>query len=38
MFGTSGYLYGEEGASVELQYVGNGVWIPVSHEDPISAY
>jgi photosystem II stability/assembly factor-like uncharacterized protein len=36
--GTSGYLYGNEGAAIELQYVGNGEWIPVSHEDPISAY
>jgi photosystem II stability/assembly factor-like uncharacterized protein len=36
--GISGYLYGEQGAATELQYVGNGVWIPVSHEDPISAY
>jgi hypothetical protein len=34
----SGYLYGEQGASVELQYVGNDVWGPISHEDPISAY
>jgi photosystem II stability/assembly factor-like uncharacterized protein len=36
--GSSGYLYGEQGAAIELQYVGNGEWIPVSHEDPISAY
>ncbi len=36
--GTSGYLVGEQGAAIELQYAGNGKWILLSHEDPISTY
>jgi photosystem II stability/assembly factor-like uncharacterized protein len=30
--GTGGALVGDQGAAVELQYVGNGQFIPLSHE------
>ena len=28
--GTSGYISGSQGSSVELQYIGNGVFMPIS--------
>ena len=33
--GTNGYLSGEAFATVELEYVGNGQFLPVSHEGAI---
>jgi hypothetical protein len=36
--GTGGYLVGSQGAALELQYVGNGQFIPLSHEGTIFAY
>ncbi len=33
--GTTGNLIGAQSAAVELQYVGGGVWIPISHEGVI---
>lgn len=35
--GTSGYLIGSRLASVELQHVGNGIFIPISHVGNIRA-
>lgn len=36
--GTAGYLLGGQGTAVELQYLGNGQFIPISHEGDIFAY
>lgn len=33
--GTTGYLLGEPNAAIELQYVGSGRFIPLSHEGSI---
>jgi hypothetical protein len=36
--GTGGYLTGGQGTALELQYVGSGQWLPLSHEGSIFAY
>lgn len=37
--GTSGYLVGEQGSIIELQYLGNNVFLPLSSQGGyISAY
>lgn len=36
--GTGGYLIGGYQSALELQYVGNGMFIPLSHEGTIRAY
>ena len=36
--GTAGYLTGAQGAAIELQYVGNNLFLPISHEGTIFAY
>ena len=36
--GTAGYLSGARLTTVELEYVGNGVFMPLSHEGTIRAY
>jgi hypothetical protein len=36
--GTSGYLTGGQGTALELQYLGNNQFFPLSHEGPIFAY
>jgi hypothetical protein len=36
--GTGGYLTGGQGTALELQYVGSGQWLPLSHEGTIFAY
>jgi hypothetical protein len=36
--GTAGYLFGEQNAAVELQYIGNGQFILLSHEGTIIPY
>ncbi len=36
--GTSGYLTGGQYGAIELQYIGSGQFIPLSHEGGISAY
>jgi len=36
--GTIGYLLGNQYSAIELQYLGNGQFIPVSHEGLIGAY
>jgi len=36
--GTAGYLYGAQQSAIELDYAGNGVFIPLSHEGTIRAY
>ncbi|HTB82637.1 MAG TPA: hypothetical protein VK742_03200 [Candidatus Sulfotelmatobacter sp.] len=36
--GTNGYLLGGTGSAVELQYMGAGQFIPISHEGNITAY
>jgi len=36
--GASGYLTGGQYSAVELQYIGNGQFVPLSHEGAISAY
>lgn len=33
--GTSGFVTGEYGGSIELQYVGGGRWVPISSIGPI---
>jgi hypothetical protein len=33
--GTAGELVGGPSTAIELQYIGNGVWIPLSHEGTI---
>ena len=29
---------GDQNTAIELQYIGNGQWLPLSHEGPITAY
>jgi len=36
--GTSGYLVGGALSALELQYVGNGLFLPLNHEGTIRAY
>jgi photosystem II stability/assembly factor-like uncharacterized protein len=36
--GTGGYLVGGQGTTIELQYIGNGQFLPISHEGLIFAY
>jgi photosystem II stability/assembly factor-like uncharacterized protein len=36
--GTAGYLSGARLTAIELEYVGNGIFIPLSHEGTIRAY
>jgi hypothetical protein len=36
--GTAGYLQGGQNAAIELQYTGNGQFIPLSYAGTISAY
>ena len=36
--GTTGYLSGARLTAIELEYVGNGIFIPLSHEGTIRAY
>jgi hypothetical protein len=36
--GADGYLTGSQGCALELQYIGNGQWIPLSHEGSITAF
>jgi hypothetical protein len=36
--GPAGYLTGSQDAAIELQYAGNGLWKPLSHEGSIYAY
>jgi hypothetical protein len=36
--GVAGYLTGGQNSAIELQYIGNGQWLPLSHEGTISAY
>jgi len=36
--GTAGYLTGAQTTAVELQYVGNNLFLPISHEGTLSAH
>lgn len=36
--GTVGYLQGAKWSAVELQYIGNGLWVPLSHEGTLIAF
>lgn len=36
--GTSGYLIGGQNSAIELQYGGNGQWMPLSHTGSIFGY
>ena len=36
--GVSGYLLGGQNAAIELQYIGNNQFLPLSHEGAFSAY
>ena len=36
--GTAGYLIGGYLSALELQYVGNGIFLPLNHEGTIRAY
>ena len=36
--GTAGYLLGGQTTAVELQYIGNGQFLPLSHEGAFSVY
>jgi hypothetical protein len=36
--GSLGYLIGNPGSAIELQYIGNGQWMPLSHEGAITSY
>jgi hypothetical protein len=36
--GTAGNLSGTQGAAIELQYVGNGLFLPLSYTGTLSAY
>ena len=36
--GTNGYLTGSQGTAIELQYIGNGQFMPLSHEGTIIGY
>jgi hypothetical protein len=35
--GTAGYLIGGQNTAVELLYIGNGQWLPISHDGSILA-
>jgi hypothetical protein len=36
--GTAGYLTGEQFSSIELQYIGNGQFLPISHSGRFSGF
>jgi len=36
--GTAGYLLGGQNTAIELQFIGNGQFLPLSHEGAFSAY
>ena len=36
--GTTGYLLGGQNTAIELQYIGSGQFLPLSHEGAFSAY
>jgi len=36
--GTAGYLTGAQHTAIEIEYVGNGIFLPLSHEGTIRAY
>ena len=36
--GTNGYLMGGYQSALELQYVGNGIFLPLNHEGAIQVY
>ena len=36
--GTPGYLEGEQGTAIELLYIGNNQFFPISHEGSITGY
>jgi hypothetical protein len=36
--GTAGYLSGDQFTAIELQYIGNGQWMPLSYVGAISTY
>jgi len=36
--GTAGYLLGNQNSAIELQYVGNGQFIPISYVGTIQAF
>jgi hypothetical protein len=36
--GAAGYLIGGQNTAIELQYIGNGQFLPLSHEGAFSAY
>ena len=36
--GTAGYLTGPQHSAIELIYVGNNLFLPLSHEGTIRAY
>jgi len=36
--GTAGYLSGDQFTAIELQYIGDGQWLTLSHEGTISSY
>jgi photosystem II stability/assembly factor-like uncharacterized protein len=36
--GMAGYLTGTQHTAIELEYVGNGIFLPLSHEGTIRAY
>ena len=35
--GTAGYLSGDQGAAVELQYIGSDTFVPISYVGPLGA-
>ena len=36
--GVSGYLLGGQNSAIELQYIGNNQFLPLSHEGAFTAY
>jgi hypothetical protein len=36
--GSAGFLRGGTGTAIQLQYAGEGLWMPLNHEGTISAY
>jgi hypothetical protein len=36
--GATGYLSGTRLTAIELEYVGNGIFMPLSHEGTLRAY
>ena len=36
--GTAGYLAGGQNTAIELQYIGNGLFLPLSYVGTLSAY